>query len=131
MATSDEVEILSLTQRLLDAIAAGDWKTYQQLCAPDLTAFEPESRGQLVRGLPFHKFYFDLAAAAQESKSPQQTTMASPCVRLMGDVAVVAYTRLNQRVDAAGQPVTSATQETRVWQKQGGAWRHVHFHRSH
>ncbi|MBI1904283.1 MAG: DUF4440 domain-containing protein [Planctomycetia bacterium] len=130
MPTSDEDEILSLTQRLLDAIAAGDWKTYQRLCAPDLTAFEPESSGQLVRGLAFHKFYFDLAAAGRESKHARQTTMASPCVRLMGDVAVVAYTRLNQRVDAAGQPVTAAMQETRVWQKQGGAWRHVHFHRS-
>jgi calcium/calmodulin-dependent protein kinase (CaM kinase) II len=130
MAGSDEADVLSLTQRLLDAIGTGDWQTYEQLCAPDLTALEPESAGQLVRGLAFHKFYFDLAAAGQE-ESPRQTTMASPCVRLMGDVAVVAYTRLDQRVDASGQPITTATQETRVWQKQGERWRHVHFHRSH
>ena len=26
---------------------------------PQVTAFEPVSRGQLVEGLQFHKFYFD------------------------------------------------------------------------
>jgi len=27
-------------------------------------------------------------------------------------------------------PVTIASQETRVWQRQDGRWKHVHFHRS-
>ena len=57
--------------------------------------------------------------------------MASPHVRLLGsDVAVLSYTRLVQRADAAGTPSLSATNETRVWQRQQGRWRHVHFHRS-
>ena len=57
-ATLDE--LVQLTQRLLDCIAAADWPAYQALCDPTLTAFEPEARGQLVSGLGFHKFYFDL-----------------------------------------------------------------------
>jgi ketosteroid isomerase-like protein len=119
-------ELLHLTQRLLDAITSGDWSTYQELCDPSLTAFEPEAAGQLVQGLAFHHFYFELGGI----RGRHQTTMCSPHVRMMGDVAVVAYTRLIQRVGPEGDSVTVATTETRIWQRQQGRWRHVHFHRS-
>ena len=56
--------------------------------------------------------------------------MASPHVRVMGEAAVVSYVRLNQRLSGDGAPVTRAVEETRVWQKIKGQWRHVHFHRS-
>ncbi len=89
-------EILQLNQRLLESIAAGDWATYESLCAPDLTCFEPEAAGHLVEGMAFHKFYFDLGA----SSGPRNVTMATPHVRLLGDAtAIVAYSRLVQRLD--------------------------------
>jgi calcium/calmodulin-dependent protein kinase (CaM kinase) II len=119
-------ELLRLNQRLLDGIAAGDWATYEELCDPSLTAFEPEAPGQLVEGLPFHRFYFDLGGAPGR----HQTTMCAPRVRLLGDAAVVSYVRLIQRLGSEGGPVTVATAETRVWQRRDGRWRHVHFHRS-
>ncbi len=119
-------EVLLLTQRLLDSITDGDWATYQELCDPTLTAFEPEAPGQLVEGLPFHRFYFDLGGV----RGRHQTTMCSPRVRLLGEAAVVTYVRLVQRVGADGNAVTVATAETRVWEKREGRWRHVHFHRS-
>src|SRR4051812_37543796 len=119
-------ELLALTQRLLDAIAQGDWPTYEELCDPTLTAFEPEACGQLVEGLAFHRFYFHPA----ERPGRRQTTLAAPRVRLMGDAAVVTYVRLNQRADADGAAHTTAFAETRVWQRRDGRWRHVHFHRS-
>ena len=120
-------ELLALTQRLLDSIANRDWATYEELCDPSLTAFEPEAVGHLVQGLPFHRFYFDLGGAAA---TVHNTTLSSPHVRIMGDVAVVCYVRLNQRLDATGQAYTSGSEETRVWQRRDGRWRHVHFHRS-
>ena len=46
-----EAEVLALTERLLRAIAEGDWNTYEELCAADMTCFEPEARGHLVEGL--------------------------------------------------------------------------------
>jgi calcium/calmodulin-dependent protein kinase (CaM kinase) II len=122
-----ERDLLALTQRLLDCITAGDWATYEELCDPSLTAFEPEAPGQLVQGLAFHRFYFDLGGV----RGRHHTTMCSPHVRVMGDVAVVSYARLVQKVGGDGGPVTVATTETRVWQRrEDGRWRHVHFHRS-
>jgi calcium/calmodulin-dependent protein kinase (CaM kinase) II len=118
-------EVLNLNQRLLDSIAQGDWAVYQDLCDPSLTAFEPEALGQLVEGLKFHHYYFKLGGA----KGPHHTTMCAPRVRVMGDVALVVYVRLNQRLGEAG-PHTKGYEETRVWQRQDGRWRHVHFHRS-
>jgi hypothetical protein len=46
-----EKEVLGLTEKLLRSIAEGDWATYEELCAPDMTCFEPEARGHLVEGL--------------------------------------------------------------------------------
>ena len=120
-------ELVSLTQRLLDAIVGGDWETYQSLCDPTLSAHEPEARGVLVEGMAIHQFYF---TQLPRSGAPQ-ATICAPHVRLLGDsAAVVSYVRLVQSVDATGTPHTSRSEETRVWQRQGGAWKHVHFHRS-
>jgi calcium/calmodulin-dependent protein kinase (CaM kinase) II len=126
MANPLAEELLRLNQRLLDAIADADWNTYAELCDPSLTCFEPEAAGQMVEGLPFHHFYFKLGAGRGE----HHTTMCSAYVRVLGDVAVVSYVRLNQRVTQDGAPVTRAFEETRVWQRQANGWRHVHFHRS-
>lgn len=124
---ADTLNLLELNQRLLDCIAQGDWAAYQELCDPSLTAFEPEAPGgQVVEGLAFHRFYFDLGGI----RGRHQTTMCRPHVRVMSDVAVIAYVRLVQRVGPDGAPITVATAETRVWQRREGRWRHVHFHRS-
>ncbi|MBX9789773.1 MAG: DUF4440 domain-containing protein [Pirellulales bacterium] len=121
-----EQELLTLSRQLLDAIAVGDWATYERLCDPSITCFEPEARGHLVPGMAFHKFYFDLGAAS----GPRNTTLVDPHVRVLGDSAVVSYVRLVQRTGADGRPATATFEETRVWHRQNGQWRHVHFHRS-
>jgi calcium/calmodulin-dependent protein kinase (CaM kinase) II len=124
---NDETEtLLHLSQQLLDAIDAGDWETYAALCDPTLTAFEPEAVGHLVAGMPFHRFYFDLDRGGRAQKS----TISSPDVRVMENSAVVCYVRLVQRLTPDGRPETVAVEETRVWEKRDGGWRHVHFHRS-
>jgi calcium/calmodulin-dependent protein kinase (CaM kinase) II len=118
-------QLLSLNQQLLDSIATGEWATYERLCDPSLTAFEPEALGQLVQGMAFHQFYFDLGGIPGR----HHTTMCSPQVRLLGDTAVITYVRLIQR-QGPGGPVTSGHEETRIWHKQGEQWKQVHFHRS-
>jgi calcium/calmodulin-dependent protein kinase (CaM kinase) II len=126
MSDAETAELLRLNQRLLDSIALGDWAAYQELCDPSLTSIEPEAPGQVVEGLGFHKFFFDLGGI----RGRHQTTMAAPHVRVFGDVAVLAYVRLVQRLGPDGGMMTAATAETRVWHHREGRWVHVHFHRS-
>ena len=156
-ANDVESHLVSLTQTLLDAIAAGDYSTYRTLCDPSLSAFEPEARGGLVQGLEFHRcaeslasmalkyvralaesdrhaapsrFYFNLPRRAG-GPTPNQT-MVAPTTRLIGDsAAVVTYTRLSQSFNAETQaPATAVFEETRVWEKKERGWVNVHFHRS-
>ena len=50
--------------------------------------------------MPFHKHYFDM-----KGKSPYAgvtTTLSCPHVRIIGDVAVIAYVRLTQRASDGG-----------------------------
>ncbi len=123
--THENEVILQLNQKLLDAIASKDWGTYTQLTDSSLSCFEPEACGNLVHGMPFHQFYFQLGGGSR----PGNTTMTQPHVRILGDVAVVCYVRLIQSVGDSG-PQTIAFEETRVWQKQNDQWKQVHFHRS-
>ncbi|MGO8688612.1 MAG: DUF4440 domain-containing protein [Thermoguttaceae bacterium] len=118
--------LLELNRRLLRSIAEGDWKTYQELCDPTLTAFEAESCGELVEGMDFHRFYFDRGGI----QGGYNLTLCSPHVRLLGDVAVLSYVRLMQVQDESGKPLTQRSEETRIWQRQAAGWRLVHFHRS-
>ena len=117
---------MALNQRLLDSIASGDWNVYKDLCDEGITAIEPEAPGQVVPGLDFHKFYFDLGGA----KGKVQTTMCHPVIHSSGDMAVIAYVRLVQKLNAQGGPITVASAETRVWEKKQGKWKHIHFHRT-
>ena len=122
-------EIIDLTRRLVESITHCDWQTYTDLCAEDLTAYEPEAQGYLVQGMGFHKHYFDM-----QDESPYAnvtTTLSSPSVRMLGtDAALIACIRLTQRVGSDGNSTTSSTQETRIWQRIDGRWKHVHFHRT-
>lgn len=127
---SDRDAILDLTQKLVVCITRGDWETYQELCCPSLTCFEPEAMGNLVDGLDFHEYYFKLPSSGTgATPNPVQATLVGPQVRIIGDAAIIAYVRLTQKL-ADGKPITVAMEETRVWQRQQGKWKHVHFHRS-
>jgi len=123
---ADRDAILTRTQQLLVAITSGDWDSYAELCDPSLTCFEPEALGNLVDGLDFHRYYFNLPGG---SSGPIQSTMIGPHIRIIGDIGIIAYVRLTQKM-TDGKPTTTAMEETRIWHRQGGKWKHIHFHRS-
>jgi len=78
-AVPSEIEELNaLNKRLLQAITDGDWETYKQLCDPSLTCFEPESKGYLVEGLDFHKYYFNLTAAKKTTSVGKEVDASAP-----------------------------------------------------
>lgn len=122
---SVEDDLLKLSQELLDCIDEQDWATYEQLCDVNLTAFEPEAKGQRVTGMPFHKFYFDTPSSKRK-----QSSIVSPDIKVIGDAAVVTYIRLTQVYSGDKTHSTKACEETRIWQRQDAHWKHIHFHRS-
>lgn len=121
-----EKELLDLSQQLLNSIDQQDWDAYTRLCDPELTAFEPEGVGNVIQGMAFHKFYFDL----ESSGLPKQSNISSPLIRVIGDCAVITYIRVCQRLNSDGSVPSAAYEETRIWERQNGEWKHIHFHRS-
>jgi ketosteroid isomerase-like protein len=123
-------EILAINQKLLNSIASGDYKTYDSLCADDITCIEEESNNSVVAGKQFHKFYFDMPKS--DGGKFVQTAMANHHVRILGDgtVGILSYIRLTQSIKEDGSPTTSQASETRIWEKRNGTWIHTHFHRS-
>ncbi len=66
MSDTTTNELLALNRRLLESIIAGDWATYEELCDPSLTCFEPETRGQWVEGMDFHHYFFKLGGGTAQ-----------------------------------------------------------------
>jgi calcium/calmodulin-dependent protein kinase (CaM kinase) II len=118
-----EHELIDLTRKLLDAINRTDWKAYEELSDPTMTGIESVSLGQILEGFEFHRANFTIKPTVKN----KVTTMASPHVRVMGDVGIVSYARINRHATEVGMQFYG-TLETRVWQRQNGQWKQVHFH---
>jgi len=139
---SKEQEIIKVTEQLLSALTSGDFETFSRLCDPKITCFEPESLGNLVEGMDFHKFYFDnwklsrsdtvvTKVNAPVARSHINTTVLHPTVHLMSDdAACIAYIRLTQFMDRDAAAKTVQHEESRVWHRKNGKWVNVHCHRS-
>lgn len=136
---SSEATVIELNQKLLNSIAAGDYDTYSSLCANDLTCFEPETKGVVVQGTSFHKYYFDLDKALSSTSTTETSNLPIKNISMAGlhsrvlngdNVVVLAYTRLDQSLDGNNAPVSKTCTETRVWENRDGNWLHVHFHKS-
>src|SRR5205085_6339084 len=105
-------------------------KTYSEFSSPELTCFETDVAPYRIDGLDFH---LGLMGAMRETGSFGKLVrfdMLTPHVHLLGDSAVVTYTRLMTYSTDSG-PVFRAFNETRVFARKDGAWKMIHFHRSH
>ncbi|CAK1553736.1 unnamed protein product [Leptosia nina] len=126
-ASMRRAEVIKATEVLLDAINNGDYETYSKLCDPHVTSFDPDSLGNLIEGVEFHKFFIDNTPTNIKTN----TTILNPRVHLLGeDVAIIAYICVTQSVDSEGRRATHQHQETRIWHKRYNKWSAVHFHRS-
>lgn len=113
MSLGEPAEIVKVTQELIEVINRGDFESYEKICDPEMSAFEPESLGNIVTGMPFHKFYFDNGKNSSRRLScldwfsflvlnhkSINNTMVNPRVHFMGtDAACIAYVRLTQYLD--------------------------------
>jgi len=111
----EEGGIVDLNRALLAIIGEGDFESYKALCDPQLSCFEPETRGHLVEGTDFHKYYFDFFGAQPKApnETPAHTTIIAPRVRWIarGRAVVVCFKRLVQR-----GTTTAVSEETRLWE---------------
>jgi hypothetical protein len=99
---------------------------YASLCSAGLSCIEPETSGQIVKGLKFHEHYFALPPAKADQPAHKTTTLTDLQVRVSGDMGFVTYNRVTQTGLA-----TSVAQETRIWERTAaGDWVQVHFHKS-
>lgn len=138
MAATLQSEVLAFSQLLLDAISAGDWAAYANLCSPSMTCFEPEHEEGIVRGLEFHAGAFEAGAKSRASAAlagqPVRWTasfMLEPEVRFLGPrAALVTYVRLVRPISKEGDQTIKRVAETRVWELSPRGWRLAHLHRS-
>jgi hypothetical protein len=126
-----ERELLAVTQRLLDAIHAGDVETYASLCVADLSCYETDVAPYRIDNLEFHT---DLIRAmggrADQYANLVRCDMLTPRVQHFGNCGVVTYTRLMTWMRGE-RPEWTAFNESRVFVRLDSVWKMVHFHRSH
>jgi hypothetical protein len=122
MHNTNEVEIVRLTQDLLNAIAASDHNKIASLCAKDTISFKQqqigfdEEKGGLVQGLP------TVGSSTMSNKQDgNKIFLTGQWVEFQGeynDVAVISYTRhdVNSSFDQ------TTRNEVRVWTKKSDSW---------
>ena len=125
---SDPCEIRGVEDTLmslLHAVQNADIDTYLDRVSDQVTCFEPESRGHLLRGIGLHRFLVERAAPVDN----YHIELVDPVIRVTGNMAFAAYTLHLTEVGDQGETVHSEN-VTRIFQNEDGAWRLVHFHRS-
>lgn len=77
---TEESKILALSEQLLDVIDKLDFDTYSSFTAEDVTCFEAETKGMLVEGKPYLKWFIDNAPEITEDRVHKSNIIA-PKVR--------------------------------------------------
>jgi len=123
---SNEVEAVRIAlAELLSSIQNADLDRYKQLVSDTLTCYEPETLGNRLDGIGFHLFI----TARHSLPKKHHLELVDPVIRVYGDAAYAAYTLVVSRDEDDAFTVT-AMNETRVFVKEDGLWKMVHFHRS-
>ena len=120
-------ELLDITWRMLEAIHTGDAETYATLSSADLSCYE-DVCSYRIDGLEFHLALIR-QTAQNPGMAPKRFDILLPRVQVYGETGIVTYTRL-MTYDDNGKPRWVTFNETRVFVKQEGVWKMVHFHRS-
>lgn len=121
-------EIIKLTEKLVNACGAGDWRTVEKLCDPRVTTFDSTGSGNIVEGIDFHHSISDNIPDGSYVES--NTIIENPYVHLFGnETACIAYVRSTEYRSRSGRVYLQETEETRIWHKRNGQWKNVHFHR--
>ncbi len=110
---------------LLHAVQKADINTYMERVSEEVTCFEPETRGHLLRGVGLHKLLVEQAVPVET----YHIELIDPVIQVEGDMAFAAYTlHLTEIMDKA--ETIHSENVTRIFLRDKGAWKMIHFHRS-
>lgn len=110
---------------LLLAIQKGDIKTYLDRVSDQVSCFEPESRGHLLRGIGLHRFLVERTS----QEGDYHIELVDPLIRVDGNMAFAAYTLHLTEMTDQGEKI-HVENVTRIFHQEDGSWKMIHFHRS-
>lgn len=123
----DYQEIWEFLDRHLQAIFGGDWDTYRDTTADELSLYEYWIIPHRQDGLAFHQFMIENRWVGQ-TKAQRYDLFEKRCQRY-GDTAIVTYTFMLTQALPEGMRHRYHN-ETRVLVKRAGKWQVVHVHKS-
>ena len=126
--TTTKCDIREIDEKLMElhhAIQQADIETYTSLISEDVTCFEPETKGQLLRGRGLHLFFVEQSQPVKR----YHIELIDPVLQVKDSMAFAAYSLHLTEVE--GDRETIKTENvTRIFQKEGDKWVLIHFHRS-
>ena len=124
LISKEEQEIYDLTSNLLHAIRKGDVETYKKYTSQKLSCIEPETSGSVVIGLDFHLFFIK-----NMKLNDYHFEIINPTIRVFSDTAYICYSLLTNTFSDNKFSLKTVF-ETRIYHKEAGQWKMVHFHRN-
>jgi calcium/calmodulin-dependent protein kinase (CaM kinase) II len=119
-----EKELLDVNEQMMTAVRTRNFVAFSKLVSPDVTFIQPDTGGQVLRGLEFYKFKLK----HDPPPTASDTILLNPQFKFLGESSVVlSYTTITQTVNNGAAMVTE-TRETKVWQKESDGWKCAHFH---
>lgn len=119
-----ETTVISMERAALDRWCTGDPWGYTEICADEVTYFDPNLDGRLD-GLEALR---QLVAPLEGKLKIDHYEMVNPKVQVHGDVAVLSYNLVDQALAPDGTATTDAWNSTEVYRRQDGKWRIIHAH---
>ncbi len=110
---------------LLHSIQKADIKTYLSRVSEQVSCFEPETRGHLLKGIGLHRYLVEQAVPAEN----YHIELIDPLIRVEGDMAFTAYTLHLTEISNKEEHICSEN-VTRIFQRENLSWKMIHFHRS-
>lgn len=108
--------LLALEETAMDRLGSGDLQGFLELCAPEVTYFDPATEGR-IDGL-------DRLRVHEASLDYGGPVITDPRVQRHGDLAVLTFNHLSAETGTAWNT-------TEVYARFGDNWKIVHTHRSY
>ncbi len=126
--SSESCEIRGIETCLMDllhSIQKADIEAYLCRVSDQVSCFEPETRGHLLKGIGLHQYLVEQAVPVEN----YHIELIDPMIKVAGDMAFAAYTLHLTEIIGTEERISSEN-VTRIFQRENLAWKMVHFHRS-